>query len=105
MRRNSRKNDPPTSVIAGRDIEASGITRRHRAVCLDAVTRSPGLTAREVEDRTGIKAHKRLPELRGEGVVSNGQARTCTVSGRHAMTWYPGTQKTNASAKGERKCR
>ena len=87
MTQNYRNNDPPTSEIAGRDMEASGSARRHRAMCFDAVAQTPGLTAREIENRLGIKAHKRLPELRRAGMVRSGRSRTCTVSGRLAMTW------------------
>jgi hypothetical protein len=90
MSHNYRSNDPPTSAIAGREIEVSGSARRHRAMCFDAVTRMPGLTAREIEDQLGIKAHKRLPELRHANLVRNGPVRTCEISGRQALTWLPG---------------
>jgi len=87
MRQNYRNTDPATSALAGRDMEQSGTARQQRAMCLAAVTETPGLTAREIEARLGIKAHKRLPELRADGLVANGETRTCTVSGRQAMTW------------------
>lgn len=90
MNYNHRNTDPSTSALAGREIEASGSARRHREMCFDAVTQMPGLTAREIEDQLGIKAHKRLPELREANLVRNGPARTCTVSGRQALTWLPG---------------
>lgn len=90
MIHNYRNTDPPTSALTGREIEASGSARRHRAMCFEVVTRMPGLTAREIEDHLGIKAHKRLPELRQANLVRNGPARTCTVSGRQALTWLPG---------------
>ncbi|HOJ76372.1 MAG TPA: winged helix-turn-helix domain-containing protein [Phycisphaerae bacterium] len=89
MNRNYRNTDPPTSALAGRQAEASGSVRRHRALCFQAVMQTPGLTAREIEDRLGIKAHKRLPELRHAGLVRNGKSRTCSVSGRLALTWNP----------------
>lgn len=89
MTRNYRSNDPATSALAGLEIETGGSTRQQRARCLDMVAAMPGLTAREIEARLGIKAHKRLPELREAGLVRNGPARTCTVSGRQALTWDP----------------
>ena len=95
MNQNYRNNDPPTSALAGRQAEASGSARRHRAMCFDIVTQTPGLTAREIEDRLGIKAHKRLPELRHAGVVRNGATRICTVTGRLAMTWHPNIDTTS----------
>ncbi len=89
MNQNYRNTDPPTSALSGRQSEASGSARRHRAMCFEAVEQNPGLTAREIEDRLGIKAHKRLPELRTAGVVVNGRDRICSVTGRRAMTWHP----------------
>ena len=90
MHRNFRRCDPPTSAMAGRHVRACGCVPRHRDLCLGAVRHQPGLTAREIETRIGIKAHKRLPELRADGLVHNGPIRTCRVSGRMAMTWQPG---------------
>jgi hypothetical protein len=89
MNPNHRNADPPTSMLAGQEAEANGSARRHRAICFETVMQTPGLTAREIEDRLGIKAHKRLPELRRTGMVRNGEARTCSVSGRLALTWHP----------------
>lgn len=86
---NFRKHDPPSSKLAGRYVQASGLAQSQRDRCLAVVKRIPGLTAREIEDRLGIKAHKRLPELRFDGLVRNGQVRACTISGRQALTWKP----------------
>ncbi len=86
---NHRNHDPVTSAMAGAHVERSGVARMHRAMCLLVVTNTPGLTAREIEDRIGIKAHKRLPELRRGGLIRNSKARACTVSGRQALTWEP----------------
>jgi hypothetical protein len=86
---NFRNSDPPTSALAGQEVETHGLARRHRAVCLNAVLEMPGQTAREIEDELGIKAHKRLPELRRGGLVRNGKPRPCSVTGRLALTWHP----------------
>jgi len=88
---NHRKSDPPTSALAGREMEIGGAAKQQRAMCLAALVTTPGATAREIEDRIGIKAHKRLPELRADALVCNGPARTCRVSGRQALTWYAHT--------------
>ena len=98
MTQNYRNNDPPTSALAGRQAEANGSARQHRVMCFDTVMQTPGLTAREIEDRLGIKAHKRLPELRRAGMVRNGAARICTVSGKLALTWQPNIGTPNAPA-------
>ena len=89
MKPNHRNSDPPTSALAGGEIESSGLARVHRSLCLQTALETPGLTAREIEDRIGIKAHKRLPELREAGFVANGPTRVCCISGRQAMTWLP----------------
>jgi hypothetical protein len=86
---NFRNSDPPTSALAGQEVETRGLARRHRTMCLDHILKTPGQTAREIEDELGIKAHKRLPELRRGGLVRNGKPRPCSVSGRLALTWHP----------------
>jgi len=102
MTQNHRKHDPPTSALAGREAESSGLARMQRSRCLEAVIATPGLTAREIENRTGIKAHKRLPELREAGLIANGPSRTCRVTGRRAMTWLPPNHRTTDT--GEHGC-
>lgn len=84
-----RNTDPPTSAMAGHDVETAGQARRQRTMCLATVVQTPGQTAREIEDQLGIKAHKRLPELRHCGLVRNGPSRRCAVTGKLAMTWHP----------------
>jgi hypothetical protein len=88
MSQNYRNSDPTTSMLSGLAVEGEGTAQRQREICLAAVIATPGATAREIEDRIGIKAHKRLPELREEGVIFNGKPRTCRISGRKAMTWH-----------------
>ena len=84
---NFRNGDPVTSVMAGDHVESAGIAGRQRSVLLNAVATNPGATAGELEKITGIKAHKRLPELRKSGHVVNGHFRKCSVSGMEVMTW------------------
>jgi hypothetical protein len=96
MNQNYRNADPPTSALAGRQAETNGSARQHRAMCFDTVMQTPGLTAREIEDRLDIKAHKRLPELRRGGMVRNGPSRICSVSGKQALTWHPNVGNPSA---------
>ena len=87
MNRNYRRSDPPTSALAGQQM-AMDRSIPQGAMCLAAVVLTPEATAREIEDRIGIKAHKRLPELRADGLICNGPTRTCHISGRQALTWH-----------------
>ena len=92
---NYRNEDHITSKLAGEQMEASGESKRLAKICLRIVRENPGNTAREIEGITGIKAHKRLPELRRKGLVINGEDRRCRISGRPAMTWLIAESKTN----------
>lgn len=52
---------------------------------------SEGLTAKEIELRTGVKAHKRLPEMRGTDAWIKtddfGTPVTRVVEGRRSRVW------------------
>ncbi len=89
VRPNARHTDPSTSHEAGRELVRTGRASAQRERCLTAVLRNPGRTAREIEDAIGIKAHKRLPELRDYGLVASRSPRKCRSSGSRAMTWWP----------------
>jgi predicted HTH transcriptional regulator len=67
-----------------------GARSRQKAKVFRAVFDNPGLTSRELAEKTGIPnevLHKRLPDLRDEGLLKNGVERKCGVSGRLAVTW------------------
>lgn len=88
----ARTQDPVTSHEAALAMEASGIAAAHRHRCLAAVTATPGLTAAEIAEAIGLERHepsRRLPELRDQGLVSNGALRICRARGRRSLTWYP----------------
>jgi len=88
----SRATDPHTSVEAARQVEASGVAGAQRTACLAEVRRNPGLTAAEIAANTGLERHvpsRRLPELRTAGLVTNGEARSCRVTGNKSLTWLP----------------
>lgn len=83
--------DPETSHEAARAIEKDGTRARQQAAVLAAVAGQGGLTSFELArankfDR--FTAGRRLPELRASGLVENGEARTCAVSGRRSLTWH-----------------
>lgn len=86
----ARRTDPATSHEAARQVEASGVASHQRERCLAEVRRLSGQTAAEIADRTGLERHvpsRRLPELRRQGLVRNGAARTCNVCSTRQMTW------------------
>ena len=88
----ARATDPTTSHLAACDVEDSGRASAQRKACLEEVLRNPGKTAAEIAVATGQERHapsRRLPELRQAGLVKNGQARTCNVTGRLSLTWLP----------------
>ena len=88
----ARNTDPFTSHEAARETEASGRASAQRRICLDEVLKNPGKTAAEIAEATGQERHapsRRLPELREAGLVKNGTARTCSVTGRMSITWFP----------------
>ena len=84
----ARTTDPATSADAGLEHEISGTAQSQREWCRRVVIAEPGLTAREIEHETGIKAHKRLPELRRAGAIVNGRPRRCRVTGKRVLTWW-----------------
>jgi CRP-like cAMP-binding protein len=89
----ARRTDPASSHIAARTVERSGRAGQQRIRCGAAVLRNPGRTSQELCEITGIDRYelaRRLPELREEGLIRNGEAlRECRVTGRPAMTWWP----------------
>jgi len=88
----ARNSDPFTSHEAAREAEASGRASAHRQLCLDEVLKHPGKTAAEIAVAVGLERHapsRRLPELRDAGLLKNGPARICKVTGRMSLTWLP----------------
>ena len=92
MTARARSTDPFTSHAAACEAEASGRAGAQREVCLAEVLKNPGKTAAEIAVATGLERHapsRRLPELRDAGLVMNGEARVCAVTGRMSITWFP----------------
>jgi len=88
----ARNTDPFTSHDAARDAEASGRADAQRNLCLNEVLKNPGKTAAEIAVAVGLERHapsRRLPELRDAGLIKNGRARVCSVTGRMSITWLP----------------
>lgn len=87
----SRRTDPDTSFEAAAKIEKSGKAESHRTLCFEALLKQDGMTSAEVAVMADLERHeaaRRLPELRDEGKVRNGEKRKCSATGSMALTWY-----------------
>ncbi len=85
-----RATDPATSKQASRTYTKTGQRDSDKQRVLAAVVQYPNRTSKELAQLTGIDRHllaKRLPDLRADGRVQNGETRVCSVSGNGAMTW------------------
>lgn len=78
-----------TSLEAWRGILSTLSARR--AEVLAAIIETPGMTAAELESTAMGRRHwnKRLSELERRGLVNAKEARTCAMTGRVALTWWP----------------
>ncbi len=83
--------DPASSHITGREITASGLRGRQKREVLKALhdCGNPPTSA-EIADMYDLDRHmvaRRLPDLKHDGLVEQGEMRTCKVTGRKAVTW------------------
>ena len=86
----ARTTDPWTSHAGAAEVTASGRRKTQAELCLDVVLTTPGLTAGEIGQRTGlghVPAQRRLSDLQSAGKVTKGPARQ--YSGRPQVTWWP----------------
>lgn len=87
----ARRRDPDTSKQAAAEITASGARARQQTMTLGAVKTWNGSTSAELGQRLGwdrFTTARRLPELRAQGFVENGEPRPCTVTGKQSLTWW-----------------
>lgn len=88
----ARASDPRSSHEAAEAITLSGARRKQQGMATAAVASYPGHTSLELAGYSGMDRYvlaRRLPECETAGTVRRGQMRTCAVSGRLAMTWWP----------------
>lgn len=86
----ARNTDANTSHRAAAEITASGKRATQQHVMLRGVQAHPGKTSAELAVICGVDryvAARRLPELRDAELVSNGESRRCSRTGKAAMTW------------------
>jgi DNA-binding HxlR family transcriptional regulator len=83
--------DPATSHITGREITESGLRGRQKLGVLVALrSRINPPTSAELAQLMHMDRHmvaRRLPDLKHDGLVEQGEMRTCNVTGRKAVTW------------------
>jgi len=90
--RSARQTDPLSSHAAAK---RSSRASAQRKACLEEVLKHPGKTAAEIAIATGLEPHcssRRLPELRGAGVLKNGLQRHCSITQHLSLTWLPATE-------------
>lgn len=85
----ARANDPATSHQSAAITNKTNRAKQQQLV-RDYVEKWPGRTSAEIASLAGADRYmvaRRLPEIRPVHVI-NGEAKTCDVTGRKAMTWY-----------------
>ncbi|WP_408953010.1 winged helix-turn-helix domain-containing protein [Lysobacter sp. Hz 25] len=88
----ARATDPATSHLAADAITASGARDAQQQLAAEVVRQHPGYTSNELAQFCELDRYalaRRLPECATAGAVRKGRARTCRVSGRSAVTWWP----------------
>ena len=86
----ARNTDPQTSHRSATELTTSGKRDAQKARVLTAVKDHPGLTSSELARISGLDRYlvaRRLPDLRNDRLVYNGQARECSVTRKQALTW------------------
>lgn len=88
----ARRTDPDTSKLAAAVVTENGTRADQQKYVLAMVESNPGLTSAELAHRFHVDRYmpaRRLPELRSQLLVCNGEKRTCKQTNCIALTWYP----------------
>jgi hypothetical protein len=86
------RTDPVTSQDSADHVTKTGLAKYQALLCQAAITSHPGHTSQELCELTGLDRYmlaRRLPELRAAGKARTDGHRTCSVTRRNAMTWWP----------------
>lgn len=86
----ARRTDPDTSHDAAKRHGASGRRQSNKLRLLAAVKTWPKRTSAEYAALTYLERHeaaRRLSDLKNDGLVIQGERRTCDVQGTSAVTW------------------
>lgn len=88
----ARRADPRTSHLAATHVTATGKRAQQQDLTAAAVRDLPGRTSHELAKHTKLDRHmlaRRLSECVTAGTVRKGPSRTCSITGRQALTWLP----------------
>jgi hypothetical protein len=88
----ARKSDPITSKLAAVEIIRSGTRAHQQAQTIAAVKAFPGRTSAEIADAASFDRYalaRRAGECEALGSIRRGEIKTCSISGRKALTWWP----------------
>lgn len=99
----ARKTDPVSSKLAAATQVATGVRGKNKAAILSYLYQTATFGGKRTTYQSGYEltahevalhgkfdhptVHKRLPDLRADGLVKNGPMRTCSVTRRPALTW------------------
>ena len=95
MRQAHRNTDPITSAIAARRITRSGKRQTLCDICFDCIASSPGLTAGEIGEATGLghgRVWRRLSDLKNDGWIKQGASRKW--QGSLQVPWWVAAKQT-----------
>jgi hypothetical protein len=92
------KADPPSSHAAAAELTSSGARQRQVELVAALVRKWPGLTSRELAERSGVDYHlvaRRLPDCKRLGLAAliggddHPELRVCRHGGRLCVQWVP----------------
>ena len=86
-----RQDDPETSKISGQQVIEGSSRSTQCKTLYEAVRSSPGLTAGEYADLTGLGMHvtsRRLADLKNQNQIVQGEPQVYSGTGRLQVTWF-----------------
>jgi hypothetical protein len=97
----ARKSDPISSKLAATEITANGTREAQQGYTVAAVRAFPGRTSQELADAARHDRYtlaRRLPEVERLSLVHRGPTRRCSITGKTALTWFPGPAPATVDA-------
>jgi hypothetical protein len=93
----ARNSDPVTSKLASAEITANGTREAQQGYTVAAVRAFPGRTSQELAEAARHDRYtlaRRLPECERQKLVHRGPTKRCSVTGKLALTWFPGAAQS-----------